>query len=161
MGSEVAEVLRYRRSRFSTRLPRNRLYTQSHFWLESVGAGQWRVGLTQFATRMLGDLVEYEFHLQAGARMEVGGTMGWIEGFKALSDLYAVVTGEFVSHNADLATDVTLLDRDPYHGGWLYRARGTADPRSVEVREYADLLDATIDRMLAEQGSESWVNRAG
>src|SRR4029079_7441193 len=69
----------YRRSRFSTRLPDDRRYTASHYWLLEVEPGTWRVGFTQFATRMLGDLVEHGFEVKPGAAVELGDTVGWIE----------------------------------------------------------------------------------
>ena len=54
----LQDLIPYKRSRFQTRLPKNRLYTASHFWLAEVEAGLWRVGFTRFATRMLGEIVE-------------------------------------------------------------------------------------------------------
>src|SRR6185312_12180859 len=57
----LADVIAYKRSRFSTRLPTDRLYTPSHFWCAAEPEGVWRVGFTKFATRMLGDLVEFGF----------------------------------------------------------------------------------------------------
>ena len=53
--------LAYQRAQFKTRLPTDRMFTKAHLWLQDVGAGVVRVGLTKFATRMLGEVVEYEF----------------------------------------------------------------------------------------------------
>lgn len=145
-------TLPYRRSRFSTRLPLGRLYTASHYWLDSQEGGAWRVGFTKFATRMLGDLVEYRFEVGPGQSMAVGQQIGWVEGFKALSEVYAVVEGAFVGANAELERDVTLVDSDPYGRGWLYEARGQAEPAAVDAEGYAGILDATIDKMLEKQG---------
>lgn len=148
--SMVSEI-RYKRSRFSTRLPTDRLYTQSHFWLSEVEAGTWRVGLTKFATRMLGDLVEHGFEVRPGDEVEVGQTIGWVEGFKAVSELYSAMSGEFLGGNPELDEDVTLLDTDPYGKGWLYQVRGEPDPGSVDVHGYVTHLDGTIDRMQKSQ----------
>ena len=126
----------YKRSRFSTRLPVDRLYTPSHFWLAEVEAGGWRVGFTKFATRMLGDLVEHGFGVKPGDKVAVGQTIGWVEGFKALTDLYCVADGEFAGTNPALEADPTLTDTDPYGQGWLYRVRGTPESNSVDVRGY-------------------------
>lgn len=142
--------VRYSRARFVTRLPDDVLYTPSHHWLREVEAGVYQIGLTGFATRMLGDLVEYEFAVAPGDAVTLGRSVGWIEGFKALSDLFCVADGTFVGENAALARQVTLLDRDPCRRGWLYQVRGTADPRAVGVQDYVAVLDATIDRMLAQ-----------
>jgi len=153
--SQREEAIRYKRSRFSTRLPAGRLYTRSHYWLRRDGEHTWKIGLTKFATRMLGDLVEYEFSVPAGDALEVGQPIGWIEGFKAVSDLYAVAAGRFTGPNEALSRDITLLESDPYGEGWLYAVDGEPEPESAGVQEYITILDATIDRMLAsrrEQG---------
>jgi glycine cleavage system H protein len=145
-------TLPYRRSRFSTRLPLGRLYTASHYWLDAHEDGAWRVGFTKFATRMLGDLVEYRFEVEPGGAVAVGQQIGWVEGFKALSEVYSVVQGGFGGTNPELERDVTLVDSDPYGGGWLYHARGQAEPAAVDAQGYAAILDATIDKMLEKQG---------
>ena len=150
MPIDPAETLYYRRARFSTRLPRNRLYTGAHYWLQRIEAGLWRVGLTRFATRMLGDLVEYRFHPQVGQHVQIGQSIGWIEGFKAVSDVFCAVTGEFTQANPQLERNTTLLDNAPYDRGWLYEVRGEPGSDCLEVQGYINLLDATIDRMLHE-----------
>jgi glycine cleavage system H protein len=151
----AAETLTYKRARFTTRLPVGRLYTAAHYWLDAEAPEGWRVGFTKFATRMLGDLVEYRFDAAPGAGIDVGQPVGWVEGFKAVSEVFAVVSGEFVGANPDLEEDVTLVDSDPYGRGWLYRARGRPDPAAVDAHGYAAVLDATIDRMLEKQGGKT------
>ncbi len=141
------EDIHYRRSRFSTRLAADRLYTASHFWLQKDEPDVWRVGLTKFAARMLGDVVDIGFEVAAGASVALGDTLGWFEGFKARSDLYSVATGLFAGGNPDLDADIDVIDRDRYGRGWLYRVRGTPDPDACDARGYARLLDQTIDRM--------------
>ena len=146
-----AQTLVYKRARFSTRLPVGRLYTPSHCWLDASEPDDWRVGFTKFATRMLGDLVEYRFEVAAGSPIALGQGVGWVEGFKAVSEVFSVVTGEFAGVNPDLERDITFVDSDPYGRGWLYRARGRADPAGVDAQGYATLLDTTIDKMLEKQ----------
>ena len=144
--------IRYKRSRFAARLPVGRRYTRSHYWLDRDDAGRWRIGLTTFATRMLGDLVECTFAVAPGEPVALGQAIGSIEGFKAVSDIYAVAAGRFVATNAALDTDITLVESAPYGNGWLYAVDGAADPESLDVGEYVHVLDATIDRMLASRG---------
>ena len=138
MVNERPEEIRYKRSRFSTRLPTDRLYTAAHFWMreDETESGIWRVGLTKFATRMLGDLVEHGFEVRPGDTVNVGQTIGWVEGFKAISELYSVMTGEFLGGNPALEQDVTLMDTRPYGEGWLYRVRGEPDRESLPVEGY-------------------------
>ncbi len=151
MTQPPARFIRYKRSRLATRLPVGHRYTRSHYWLDRDGSGSWRIGLTTFATRMLGDLVECTFTVAAGDTVEVGQPIGSIEGFKAISDIYAVASGRFVGANAALDSDITLVESAPYGDGWLYVVDGTADPENLGVGEYVHVLDATVDRMLASR----------
>ncbi|MEX2262064.1 MAG: glycine cleavage system protein H [Bryobacteraceae bacterium] len=143
--------IHYKRSRFSTRLPASRRYTRSHYWLFEREPGVWRIGLTKFATRMLGELVEYGFLAQPGGTVTVGQQIGSVEGFKAISDIYSVATGEFLGAGPDLEADITLADTDPYGRGWLYEVRGQPEPESLDVHGYVAVLDASIDKMLASR----------
>lgn len=142
-------TLAYRRARFGTRLPTDRVYTRSHYWLLQAEPGVWRVGFTKFATRMLGDLVEYQFDPEVENRVECGQKIGWIEGFKAVSDIFAVAEGSFAGVNVELREDITLLESDPYGRGWLYAVNGQPEAETLDVNGYVTVLDATIDRMLA------------
>ena len=137
----------YKRARFLTHLPVDRLYTKSHYWLARSADG-WRVGATKFAGRMLGDMVELGFSVKPGDSIDVGQMIGSMEGFKAVSDLYSVAAGEFLGSNAALDGDITLMDMKPYAEGWLYEVRGEPDPAAMDVNGYIALLDATIDKML-------------
>lgn len=154
MSQAAEKWIAYKRSRFSTRLPEGRLYTPSHFWLQQEEAGIWQVGFTKFATRMLGDLVDYEFAVSVGGLLEPGQSIGWVEGFKAVSDLISVVNGEFLNANPALPQNITLIDNDPYHRGWLYRVRGAPDKTAVDVQGYIAVLDATVDKMISARHSE-------
>ena len=142
------ETIAYKRSRFSTRLPAGYRYTPSHYWLLEIEPGVWRVGFTKFATRMLGDIVEFEFKVQPGTAIEPGLVLGWTEGFKAMSDIFSAASGVFLGANAALTGAITLIDHDPYGEGWLYSVHGAPDPRSTDVNGYVAVLDATVDTML-------------
>ncbi|MBI3693791.1 MAG: glycine cleavage system protein H [Acidobacteria bacterium] len=131
------------------------MYTPSHYWLVEEEPAVWCVGLTKFATRMLGDLVEYSFGVQEGDRVEIGQVIGWVEGFKAVTDVYCAVAGEFAGVSPRLQQDITVVESDPYGEGWLYQARGTPEPHSVDVHGYIAILDATIDRMLQSRHERS------
>ena len=139
--------LYYKRSRFSTRLQTDRLYAASHFWLQQQLSGLWRVGLTKFASRMLGDIVDIGFETKPGEGVEVGDPIGWLEGFKARTDLYAAARGRFAGGNPLFETSLDVLDSDRYGQGWLYEVDGEPDPGAMTADAYAALLDQTIDRM--------------
>ena len=67
MSRSNSSTLRYQRCRFRTALPTDRQYTSSHYWLAREEAGVWRVGLTKWGTRMLGEIVEWQLDLLPGA----------------------------------------------------------------------------------------------
>lgn len=146
-----SDTIPYKRSRFSTRLPVDRRYTAAHYWLREDTPGVWQVGFTKFATRMLGDLVEYDFSVEPGDAVTVGQDIGSIEGFKAVTTIFSVADGEFLGAGDGLRADITAAETDPYGRGWLYRVRGRPDPASVDVNGYVAILDTTIDRLLASR----------
>ena len=143
----ATEELYYRRLLFRTRLLGDRLYTASHFWLQEQDTGVWRVGLTKFASRMLGDVVEIGFDVASGATIAIGDSIGWFEGFKARTDLFSVAAGAFLGGNPVIGDRIGLVDDDRYRRGWLYEVRGVPEPRAMDLHAYAGLLDETIDRM--------------
>jgi glycine cleavage system H protein len=147
----VTEELYYRRLLFRTRLLADRLYTASHFWIQQQEAGVWRVGLTKFASRMLGEVVEIAFDRGEGADVQIGDSIGSFEGFKARSDLYSVVGGTFLGGNPLLIDRIAVIDDDRYRRGWLYEVRGVPEPNAMDMHAYAALLDETIDRMRQSQ----------
>ena len=142
--------INYRKSRFSTRLPTGRLYTRAHFWIEERAEGVQRVGLTKFATRMLGDLVEAGMEVKPEAPVAVGDIIGWVECLKAASDLFCVVNGFFQRMNPQLNENPEWLTKDPYRKGWLYEVKGTPEPNGISAQGYIEFLDEVIEKMLGE-----------
>jgi glycine cleavage system H protein len=80
-----------------------------------------------------------------------GDNIGWVEGFKAASDVYCVMNGAFAGGNPLLKQDACIVRSDPYEQGWLYAVRGEPEPESMDVNGYIELLGGTIQRM-AEEG---------
>lgn len=151
MDQPQSQTLLFKRSHFVTALPVDYLYTRSHAWLVRREGDVWRVGLTKFALRMLGELVDYGFNTKSGAAVQPGDIVGWVEGFKAISDLYCVAHGDFLGTNPALEEKISLVTRDPYDAGWLYEVRGRATDQCLDVHAYHRLLDKTIERLLARQ----------
>lgn len=141
------DTVKFKRSRFVAHFPKNYLYSPSHFWLHEVESGLWRVGLTTFATRMLGEIVEFDVETAAESKVDVGQVIGWIEGFKATSDLFCVVRGELVGANEAALNDVESVCNRPFTDGWLYSVRGTPDPQATDIESYLEMLGETIDTM--------------
>lgn len=155
-----ATTILYKRATFVTQLPVGHLFTRSHCWLApaapspdptAAAAPQvWRVGYTKFALRMLGELVDVQFEKPVDAAVAPGDVIGSIEGFKALSDIYCVAGGAFRGGNPALREGLDRITRAPYSDGWLYEIFGHPEA-ALNVSEYQELLDATIDRILAKQ----------
>lgn len=149
------QKIAYKRERFTTRLPVDYSYTASHYWLSSCAdvdadtANHSRIGMTQFAARMLGEIVEYDFEIAVDAALEPGQTIGWIEGFKATSDLFAVGEGTFAGANPALESDPVIAHNRPYDQGWLYAIRGLKIDTTMDVHAYIKHLDLCIDRIQA------------
>ena len=146
----AAPYLAYHRSKFKTRLPKDCLFTEGHFWLAPTAEGTMRIGFTQFATRMLGEVVEFEFEVKTGEGIDQGQAIGWVEGFKAITDLYSPMAGRFAGPNPDLVDATDDIHRFPYDRGWLYGVEGVLPDGCMSPEEYAGFLDGTIDRMLGQ-----------
>lgn len=147
MARYDGETVRFKRSRFVARFPREYLYSPSHFWLHEYQPGRFRIGLTDFATRMLGEIVEFDFEVAQGDAVKPGDVVGWMEGFKAVADLYCVAEGSFIGPNQDAFANVELVCKDSYGEGWLYEVEGRPDPGALAVDDYLSLLNETIDTM--------------
>jgi glycine cleavage system H protein len=154
VDADKPKTLFYKRSHFVTHLPVDYHYSRSHFWLARQANGDWRIGLTKFATRMLGDMVDHGFEVEPNASVAVGQIVGWVEGFKAISDVYCVATGNFLGSNPALREKISLIDKQPYAAGWLYAMRGAPDEKCLDVNAYRDHLDRAIDLILSKQKTE-------
>lgn len=146
------EFVRFKHSRFSARLPAGFRYSLSHYWMaeEESGSGVWRVGFTKFATRMLGELVEARFEVERGGPVTSGQQIGYVEGFKAASDLFSVMEGEFAEGNPILEVDACIVKSSPYVDGWLYSVTGDPEASSVDVHGYVAHLEKLINKMQEE-----------
>jgi len=109
-------------------------YTKDHEWI-SLDDGVGRVGITDFAQKQLGDVVYVELP-EPGTTLTAGQSFGTIESVKAVSELFAPVSGEVVEVNAALRDKPETVNTDP-HGAWMVAIR-LSDPS-----EATGLLDAS------------------
>ena len=151
MDTSKPRTLHYKRARFITQLPVDYLYSPSHCWAARQEDDLWRIGLTKFATRMLGEMVDHGFDIEQGAPVASGQIIGWVEGFKAISDVFCIAEGNFSGANPVLKEKITVINKDPYGAGWLYMVKGKPDAKCVDVRSYQAILDKTIDKILEKQ----------
>jgi glycine cleavage system H protein len=98
-------------------VPEELRYTKEHEWARVEG-DRARVGITAFAQGELGDVVFVELP-KVGAAVTSMKTFGVVESVKAVSDLFAPLTGEVVEVNAELAKRPEVINSDPYGQGWM------------------------------------------
>lgn len=123
--------------------PTDLRYTSEHEWAR-VEADLVRVGITYYAQDALGDVVYVELP-EPGARVTQDAPFGEIQSPKAVSDLFAPVTGEIVERNQAALDTPELVNEDPYGDGWLVLVR--AD----NVVEVDKLLDAAAYEGLVQK----------
>jgi glycine cleavage system H protein len=105
-------------------------YTRDHEWARSKG-GRVVIGITEFAQEQLGDIVYVELPA-VGAEVKKGETFGVVESTKAVSDLYAPVSGKVVEINSPLVEAPEGINEEPYGKGWMI-AIEPSDPKEVEA----------------------------
>ncbi len=120
--------------------PSNYRYTREHEWIEIEGS-HGRIGITDYAQNSLGDIVFVDLP-KIGSTIEKGKTFGSVESVKAVSDLYAPVTGTVVEVNQELATTPEKINTDA-HTSWILKVE-IADPAQVEELLSADAYDAFV-----------------
>ena len=117
-------------------IPKDLLYTEDHEYLKAAGeADVMYIGITDFAQGELGDIVFIELP-KVGASFKKHDVFGTIEAVKAVSELYAPVSGEVVEINPRLDAEPALVNSSPYGDGWMVKLRLT------DASEKAALLDA-------------------
>jgi glycine cleavage system H protein len=101
----------------SSDYPENFRYTSEHEWVLPDG-NRWRVGITRFAVTQLGEVVFVELP-KVGASFSKGDSFGTIESVKAVSEMYAPVTGKIAAVNEALVTEPEKINNDPNGEGWI------------------------------------------
>ena|SRR5271165_2667183 len=118
--------------------PTDRKYTKEHEWITADGT----IGITHYAQESLGDIVFVDLP-KVGTEIEAGKTFGTVESVKAVSDLYAPVSGTVTGVNGELATAPEKVNKDA-HGAWMLK---------IKVKDAAEL-----DGLLAAADYENFVS---
>jgi glycine cleavage system H protein len=122
--------------------PRDLRYTRDHEWARADGANV-RVGITRHAVEALGDITLVNLDVKAGGAVTAGKPFGTVESVKAVSDLYAPVSGKIVATNDALQDRPELVNDDPYGEGWMVVIEPAAG-ESIETLLSADEYDAFL-----------------
>lgn len=105
------------------------LYTKDHEWAK-IDEGVATVGITDYAQKMLGELVFVELPA-AGKELAAGDELAVVESTKAANDVYAPVAGKVVDVNSELESRPELINEDCYNAGWICKLE-MIDTKSVE-----------------------------
>jgi glycine cleavage system H protein len=123
-------------------------YTKEHEWISAKGDTA-TIGITDYAQHELGDVVFVELPT-AGTKVTAGKTFGTVESVKAVSEIYAPVSGEVIEANAELPNKPEAINSDPHGAGWLIKVK-LANPAEVN-----SLMDATAyEAYIAEKQKEA------
>jgi glycine cleavage system H protein len=122
--------------------PTDRKYTKDHEWIRATGDTA-DVGITDYAQRQLGDVVYVDLP-DVGRRLTAGESFGSIESVKAVSELFAPMSGEVVEVNPRLKDHPEAVNSEP-HDSWMVKVR-MSDPAAAE-----SLLDAAAYEALVKE----------
>jgi glycine cleavage system H protein len=126
-------------------VPGDLRYTREHEWAKQEG-GNIRVGITAFAQEQLGDVVFVELP-KVGAKLTAHQAFGVVESVKAVSDLFAPVSGEVAEANAELAQKPETVNQDPYGKGWMLVVK------PADAKQWNELLTAAQYEEFLAQGA--------
>jgi len=125
--------------------PEELKYTEEHEWV-MVEDDVITVGITDFAQDQLGDVVFVELPA-VGAMVEAGKPFGVVESVKAVSDVYAPVSGEVIEVNEELPDSPETINTSPYEDGWMIKVKLS------DTAELDGLMDAeAYQEFVEEQG---------
>ena len=120
--------------------PSDLKYTKDHEWIRVQG-NEAAVGITDFAQKQLGDVVYVDLP-SIGRQVKQGEVFGTIESVKAVSELFAPVSGEVVAVNVELGSHPDAINAKP-HDSWMIRLRPTAPAELqslLDAAAYSDLV---------------------
>ena len=124
-------------------VPDDLRYTHSHEWVMVEEDGSIRIGITDHAQSLLGDLVFVELP-SPGDQVDQGDSCAVVESVKAASDIYAPISGEVIAVNEDLDNDPGIINNDPYGDGWLFTLNPGDESELdglLDAEAYAESLD--------------------
>jgi glycine cleavage system H protein len=126
--------------------PTDYRYTKEHEWIKATG-GAGTIGITDYAQHELGDVVFVEMPA-VGTKITAGKVFGTVESVKAVSEIYAPVSGEVTEANATLSGTPETLNTDPHGAGWLIKIK-LDNPSEV-----SGLMDAAAyESFVSEKGT--------
>jgi glycine cleavage system H protein len=126
----------------SAEYPEDLLYTEDHEWTRIEGKVA-TVGITQFAVDKLGDVIQVDLPGE-GESLKQRDVFGSVESVKAVSDLFAPLSGKVVKVNSPLSDSPEYVNEEPYDGGWMIQielANPEETKKLMDAKAYASFVD--------------------
>jgi glycine cleavage system H protein len=123
--------------------PAGLLFSKDHEWVKLDGDVA-TIGITDYAQHSLGDIVYVELP-RVGAVLTQFAGLGVVESVKAFSDIYTPLGGEVLEINPAVEADASLVNREPFDGGWFYKLKLADDAEKSNLMSGAD-----YDKLIAE-----------
>ncbi len=127
--------------------PEDLLYTKEHEWVLVQGKTG-TIGISFYAQKELGDIVFIELP-DIGETLKAGESFGSVESVKAVSEIYAPISGKVLEVNENLAEKPEIINEDPYKEGWMVKVN-IADPEELEDLMTAEEYEAFIQEGAGE-----------
>jgi glycine cleavage system H protein len=153
--SEAPDELVFMMGKYAAHLPTDRVYVESHLWLQRVGE-IYRVGFTAYSVRLLQDVYFLSWSIDPETTVRKKQELGEIESSKALSTLYAPRNGRIRQFNEQLLNDPSAINTDNYGTGWLFEFE--TDEPLLTPQEYLKVLEGGWDatqRMIKGQFNDA------
>lgn len=130
-------------------LPKDLRYSEDHTWVR-VNGNRATIGITDFAQSWIGDLLSIDL-FEEDSEIEQWGLFGTLETSKVSFELYSPISGTIIERNNHLAEKITLINKEPYEGGWMI---------VLSMKDVQDLV-ALMDVDAYKEYLKNWVDAQG
>ena len=114
--------------------PKNLFYSKEHEWAH-INDEEVVIGITDYAQSQLGDVIFIEFP-EVGVELTLGDAFGEVEAVKAVSELYAPISGTITAVNEELEDSPDIVNSDPYGDGWLIKVAPSNPEEKDELMNF-------------------------
>lgn len=121
---------------------------KSHEWAQDQGDGTWKMGISDYAQKMLREISYIQFE-DADEDFDAEEVVVVVEALKATGDIYAPFDCTLIENNEKLEDKPELITQSPYDDGFLVRIKAKSDDRSklITAEEYAKVIEAELDEL--------------
>ena len=134
----MADDMIFLMGKYEAVLPGELRYARNHMWCRANG-GRFRFGFTSYAVRLMQDVYFLDWLVSAGDAVQQSQQIGHLETSKAVSDLFAPISGTITAFNTQLLDDPSAINVDKYGAGWLFEVEGDV-AATMAVTEYHQYL---------------------